>query len=59
VAVRVVTVESRQYILEFKDSLEDPSWNASTMTLGTGAVEELKDPEPLRKQRFYRVRVVP
>jgi len=52
----VPTESGRLYQLEYKDSLEQPGWQALPLVPGTGEPVILRDPAPGSAQRFYRVR---
>jgi hypothetical protein len=45
------------YVVEYKDSLEDPSWNVLTTLSGTGTPIPVTDNGLTNTPRFYRVRV--
>ena len=45
------------YVVEYKDDLEDPSWNVLTTVSGTGLSIPITDNGLTNATRFYRVRV--
>jgi hypothetical protein len=51
------TILGRTYLVEFTDSLLQPTWQTLPGITGTGAPETVIDPVPGVDQRFYRVRV--
>jgi hypothetical protein len=53
-----VTVPGSTYIVEYKDALDDPSWQTLRTIPGDGTVKTIEDPvrQPPPSQRFYRVR---
>ena len=56
ISVPVSSVTGLSYLLEYKNSLEDPAWTpASAWQPGTGGVLLLQDTNSLGGMRFYRV----
>ena len=57
-AFRVVipTESGVSCVLEFKTTIESPSWTPLQTFIGQGTLAELSDPNPTTEQRFYRVR---
>jgi hypothetical protein len=54
------TLPGQTYQIQFKDNLDDPSWNALTAAFaGTGGVIEYDDNMAVHEQRFYRLAVLP
>jgi len=53
----VATVIGHNYILEYKTSLTDTTWTELPAVVGDGTERVLSDPDPVGKQRFYRIRV--
>jgi len=51
------TVAGKQYILEFKETLEAASWRPVSQVIGDGFVKKITDPSATASQRFYRLRV--
>ena len=52
------TVETRigfNYVVQYKDDLNDPAWSVLSTVPGSGQAEVILDSEPLPQQRFYRV----
>ena len=45
------------YRVEYKDSLEDPSWQLLTILSGTGSPLTITDNAPTNAARFYRIRL--
>jgi len=45
------------YVVEYKDDLQDPSWNVLTTVAGTGGSIPITDNGLTNTTRFYRVRV--
>ena len=45
------------YILECKDSLDDPTWTEVDIVTGQDALQTLTDTSASLAQRFYRVRM--
>ena len=45
------------YVLEYKNDLEDPSWNVLTTIAGTGSPIPITDNGLTNTTRFYRVQV--
>ena len=43
------------YVIEYKNSLADPTWTTLTNAPGIGAPQFIYDGEPPPQQRFYRV----
>jgi uncharacterized repeat protein (TIGR01451 family) len=57
VSVQVSSESGLSYLLEYKNNLQDPSWNpASAWTPGTGGMIRVSDTNALTSSRFYRVR---
>jgi hypothetical protein len=44
------------YVIEYKNSLTDPTWSTLTNTPGSGAPQLIYDAEPPPSMRFYRVK---
>ena len=58
VSVQVSTQAGLIYLLEYKNNLQDPDWNAaSSWTAGTGGTVTLSDTNAPPGSRFYRVRL--
>lgn len=51
------TVPGAVYVVQFKERLDDPSWQELSRQTGTGAPIVVSDPNPPAPSRFYRVRV--
>jgi len=45
-----------EYVIEYKNSLDEPNWQPLTVVVGDGNAMNINDPEPAEAQRFYRVR---
>jgi hypothetical protein len=56
-AVQVLTLPGRLYSLDYKDRIEDPSWNRLVEVSGDGTVRALSDPSAAQTTRFYRIRM--
>ncbi len=54
--VLVQTLNRRNYELDFKNTLSDPSWNPVITNGGNGALRLLVDPVGPTPQRYYRMR---
>jgi hypothetical protein len=52
----VQTYQSRNYVLECRDTLAAAAWTALSTNNGNGALKRLTDPGAGASQRFYRVR---
>ena len=52
----VPSVHRKNYALEFKDSLLNPTWATSVTNRGNGALIRMSDPNAPAPSRFYRVR---
>jgi uncharacterized repeat protein (TIGR01451 family) len=56
-SLSVSSVSGLNYLLEYKNALQDPSWTpAGNWTAGTGAILVLQDTNSPTGSRFYRVR---
>ena len=55
----VASVAGFNYVLEFKNTLTDPSWTAIQTNPGTGGSVALTNTGPVGSNRFYHVRVQP
>ena len=55
--VEFQSIAGLNYVLEYKDHLEDPMWTPLGSVSGTGALLTLDDPAAAALTRFYRVRV--
>ena len=56
------TVETKtgyDYVVEFKNNLNDPAWTPLVTVPGSGGPELIFDSAPLPQMRFYRVRQQP
>ena len=49
------TANGITYLVEYKDSLTDPSWITLTTRAGDGLVATVLEPRPFLAARFYRV----
>jgi hypothetical protein len=57
VSISVETVLGLNYLLEYKNELQDPGWTAATTWLpGTGGIVVLQDTNSTSSSRFYRIR---
>jgi hypothetical protein len=45
-----------EYVIEYKNSLDEPGWQPLAIVVGDGTVMRVNDPEPAESMRFYRVR---
>jgi hypothetical protein len=45
-----------EYMIEYKDSINDPDWQPLTTAVGNGNQITINDPNPSETMRFYRVR---
>jgi hypothetical protein len=52
------TEDSRNYAVDYKNKLSDPSWIPLSTNLGDGLEQTVTNTPPLPTTRFYRVRVV-
>jgi hypothetical protein len=50
-------VKSVEYAAEYKNSVDDPSWQLLQSTTGAGSYLTVTDPGPIQSARFYRVRI--
>lgn len=55
-SVQVHCVPGKTYVLECKDSLDDPAWTELDTIAGRGVLQSLTDTDAPLFQRFYRVR---
>lgn len=56
ISISVPTVSGLNYLLEFKNALQDPVWTAVTTWLpGTGGIVVLQDTNSATSSRFYRI----
>ncbi len=51
------TMASRQYIVEFNETLENGNWTEIETINGDGSLLSFTDPDTPANQRFYRVRI--
>jgi hypothetical protein len=51
------TEAGSNYAVEYKDALDDPSWQVLTNIPGTGYAITISDPGPTNRARFYRVMI--
>jgi hypothetical protein len=49
------TVSGVTYLVEYKDSLDDPIWQTLQIVPGDGTVKTITDPLSAASQRFYRL----
>jgi hypothetical protein len=56
IRMSIPTQAGVQYQVEYKNSLDEPTWQPLTTLLGDGTVMTVTDPEPADLMRFYRVR---
>jgi hypothetical protein len=45
------------YVVEFKDSLDEPTWTTLRTVAGDGSVTTVSDSEGSGANRFYQVRI--
>jgi hypothetical protein len=45
-----------EYMVEYKDSIDDPNWQLLMVTIGNGSEMTVNDSNPSDTTRFYRVR---
>jgi len=57
-SVNLQTFPGLTNVVEYKNSLTDPSWTPLTTFTGNGAIVPITDPGPLPATRFYRARAV-
>jgi photosystem II stability/assembly factor-like uncharacterized protein len=50
------TLPGKNYVVQFKDSLDDPSWQTLQTVPGDGNPKKITNPESAARQRFYRLR---
>jgi hypothetical protein len=55
--VKLNSVPGLNYVLEYKDQLDNPAWTPLGSVPGNGAILTLLDPAATAATRFYRVRV--
>jgi hypothetical protein len=57
ISVQVSSASGLSYLLEYKNTLQDPAWTpASSWIPGTGGIVTLQDTNAFIASRFYRVR---
>jgi hypothetical protein len=56
-SVSVPTLNGKQYVLEFSDSVSGGKWTALPVVPGDGTMVTLSDSQAPSQRRFYRVRV--
>ena len=57
ISISVSTVAGLNYLLEYKNALQDPAWTAVTTWLpGTGGIMVLQDTNSAVSSRFFRIR---
>jgi hypothetical protein len=49
------TISGKSYVLEYKNSLNDPAWTPISSLIGNGAIRSLTDPSATPASRLYRV----
>jgi hypothetical protein len=49
------TISGKTYTLQYKNSLNNPSWNPVSSLMGNGGMRSLSDTSPIPASRFYRV----
>jgi uncharacterized repeat protein (TIGR01451 family) len=57
VTLTFATEPDANYLVEYKDDLNDSSWTLLQSVLGTGSAVMVNDALPLTSNRFYRVRL--
>ncbi len=56
--VAFVTTAGRDYVVEYKDDMNDPEWQEVETVPGDGSVRNVLAPLGEQQRRFYRVRMV-
>jgi M6 family metalloprotease-like protein len=57
IQLQFATASGTQYVVEFKDSLSDPTWQTLQTVSGNGAVQTVPDSVSTVPRRFYRIRL--
>lgn len=55
----IQTEAGQEYLIEYKDSLNDPIWRHRARLIGSGGLDAFEETVPPARKRFFRVRATP